>query len=85
MPSLTIYFLYEVLRMLLLSHNNNNRYFAEPWACAVFHDRFNDFADEVREYLGQLPTKVCSSYNSSSKTNAPRAVGDVKCVCLSCP
>ena len=36
----------------------NNRYFEEPWACAVFHDRFSDFVEEVREYLGQLPTEV---------------------------
>ena len=26
-------------------------YFREPWACAVFHDRFPDFVDEVREHL----------------------------------
>lgn len=26
--------------------------------CAVFHDRFPDFIDEVREHLGQLPAQV---------------------------
>ena len=33
-------------------------YFEEPWACAVFHDRFPDFIDEVKEHLGQLPKQV---------------------------
>ena len=34
--------------------------------CAVFHDRFPDFVDEVREHLGQLPAQVsenCITYN----------------------
>jgi hypothetical protein len=27
----------------------------EPWACALFHDRFPDLRDEVREMLSQQP------------------------------
>ena len=26
-------------------------YFCEPWTCAVFHDRFPDFMEEIREHL----------------------------------
>jgi len=26
-------------------------YFREPWTCAIFHDRFPDFMEEVREHL----------------------------------
>ena len=29
------------------------RYFRELWACAVFHDRFPDLREEVRELLSQ--------------------------------
>ena len=34
-------------------------YFRQPWACAVFHDHFSDFMEEVREYLQKEPIKVC--------------------------
>jgi hypothetical protein len=32
-------------------------YFREPWACAVFHDRFPDLRDEVMELLSQQPVE----------------------------
>lgn len=35
-------------------------YFKEPWAMAVYHDRFGDFRDEVRELLVARP--VCAFY-----------------------
>jgi len=36
-------------------------YFKEPWAMAIFHDRFSDFRDEVRELLISRP--VCISFS----------------------
>ena len=27
------------------------RFFREPWTCAVYHDRFSDLREEVREIL----------------------------------
>ena len=27
------------------------RFLREPWACAVYHDRFSDLREEVRETL----------------------------------
>ncbi|GFR98710.1 cilia- and flagella-associated protein 61-like [Elysia marginata] len=31
------------------------KYLAEPWATAIFHDRFADFRDEIRELLITSP------------------------------
>jgi chromosome condensin MukBEF complex kleisin-like MukF subunit len=31
-------------------------YFQQPWAMAIFHDRFLDFRDEIRELLISRPT-----------------------------
>jgi hypothetical protein len=33
-------------------------YFRQAWACAIFHDRFVDFMEEVKEQLETLPVKV---------------------------
>jgi len=33
-------------------------YFQEPWAMAVYHDRFSDFRDEVRELLISRPVRT---------------------------
>lgn len=33
-------------------------YFRQPWACAIFHDRFPDFMKEVRELLQTESLKV---------------------------
>ena len=44
-------------------------YFREPWACVIFHDRFVDFMDEIREHLEILPIKV--SHKSNTITVEP--------------
>jgi len=33
-------------------------YFKQPWAMAIFHDRFSDFRDEVRELLVSRPVRT---------------------------
>jgi len=33
-------------------------YFKEPWACAIFHDRFTDLIEEVNEHLQIAPLEV---------------------------
>jgi len=33
-------------------------YFNEPWAMAIYHDRFSDFRDEVRELLISRPVRI---------------------------
>ena len=33
-------------------------FFRHPWACAIFHDRFTDFMEEVREQLDKTTVKV---------------------------
>lgn len=35
----------------LIDKYSLNRYFNEAWAMAVFHDRFSDFRDEIKEIL----------------------------------
>jgi len=37
-------------------------YLNEPWAMAIYHDRFRDFRDEVRELLISRP--VCTVQSS---------------------
>ena len=34
------------------------KYFKEPWACAIFHDRFVDLVDELNEHLQTAPLEV---------------------------
>lgn len=34
------------------------QFFRQSWACAIFHDRFGDLLEEVKEQLGVLPVKV---------------------------
>lgn len=33
-------------------------FFRQPWACAIFHDRFGDFMDEIKDQLGTVAVKV---------------------------
>lgn len=44
------------------------RYFRESWAMAVFHDRFPDFRDEVRELLMSLVPERKSSLEQDVRT-----------------
>ena len=48
-------------------------YFREPWVCALFHDRFPDFMQEVREYLSLLPHKVRPHPLTPALTTPPQA------------
>ena len=42
-------------------------FFREPWACAIFHDRFMDLMEEVKEQLESVPVKVrCNYYKTTS-------------------
>ena len=36
-----------------------HRYFSETWALAMYHDRFADFREEVRELLITRPVRFC--------------------------
>ncbi len=38
-------------------------FFREPWAYAIFYDRFKDFLDEILEQLTRLSIKVYLYYN----------------------
>ena len=33
-------------------------YFRQSWACAIFHDRFGDFMEEIKEQLSTVAVKV---------------------------
>uniref|UniRef100_A0A3B3TBS5 Cilia and flagella associated protein 61 n=1 Tax=Paramormyrops kingsleyae TaxID=1676925 RepID=A0A3B3TBS5_9TELE len=35
------------------------RYFEEPWCLAIFHDRFADFEEEVRQIMESTKVQVC--------------------------
>ncbi len=39
-------------------------YLREPWTCAVYHDRFSDFVQEIKEYLSLLPHKVSLAHHT---------------------
>ena len=46
---------YDIVMLSLPPSLSGCRYFREPWACAVFHDRFPDLREEVMELLSQQP------------------------------
>lgn len=48
--------------------NNSYSYFREAWALAIYHDRFSDFRDEIRELLVNQPVGLLFnlSHNSSN-------------------
>lgn len=33
-------------------------FFRESWACAIFHDRFGDFMEEIKEHIETVAVKV---------------------------
>ncbi len=35
-------------------------FFRQPWACAIFHDRFVDFMEEIKEQLQTVSVKVAN-------------------------
>lgn len=43
------------------------KYLAEPWAAAIFHDRFADFRDEIRELLITCPQDKESTLEDLSR------------------
>ena len=61
--------------------NFNLRFLSDTWAVALFHDRFTDFKDEIREILTSmvciLITKSISKIFLSLKNNGLRSVESV--------
>lgn len=45
-------------------------YFKEPWACAIFHDRFADLVEEINEDVQSTPLQVIPSMNHSYATQS---------------
>lgn len=80
---LCLYNIHEKYLNNLLQRFQNNlipdfyKLFRQSWACAIFHDRFADFMEEIKEQLAMLPVKVtilelivtACSHNSSGATD----------------
>ncbi len=43
-------------------------YFKEPWACAIFHDRFADLVEEINEHVQSTPLQVSSDHNHATQS-----------------
>jgi len=55
-------------------------FFRHPWACAIFHDRFSDFMEEVKENLETIPVKVCMLHDTLRLTTLRRYTSSWRCI-----
>lgn len=39
-------------------------YFSESWAMAIFHDRFAEFREDIRDLLVSRPVSFCVSHHA---------------------